>query len=625
MRRHSALVFDRHLSLDPGTGLGLRHSTQFQEPPDLQGLGGVDQDNGVEGVCAAALEEQRDVQHHHRIAPLSGLPLALGHPPPDQRVNDPVQPFPGVGVVERNLREPGTIECAIRRDDARAELLGQALQALRPTRLHRPGRLIRVDYGGPQAAQHGGDRALAGGDTPGQAHDLHTAYDVAPMAEEEKLDAIVVGAGPSGAAAAYTMARAGLQVALVEKGVKPGSKNVMGGIFYNYYLEQLVGEDWKEAPLERPIIDEQRWMMTEEAAIGLGYKNLRNREHPHSFSVLRAKFDPWFAGKAEEAGAFLIPETVVEELILKNGRVVGVRTGREGDLYANVVVVCEGIGLGSQLLVKAGLKKPLKPNQAAMAVKEIIALDPAVIESRFNCDPGEGASVECYGAATLGLTGFMFIYTNRDTLSVGGGALLSEMSDTRLTREELARRTPNALLNHFKGHQAIKPLLQGGETVEYLAKMIPEAGYKDMPKLYGNGYLVCGDAAMLSNPPHREGSNLAMESGRVAGETVIRAHERGDFSETTLREYKLRLDHSWIMADMRKYRGAVPLLEHNPQMMGKYPQVLDQAMDEFFRVDGVSKWDKQSKILRMFRKAGLFRMGWDTMKAAWIMLRPIHR
>ena len=130
---------------------------------------------------------------------------------------------------------------------------------------------------------------------------------------------------------------------------------------------------------------------------------------------------------------------------------------------------------------------------------------------------------------------------------------------------------------------------------------------------------------MLSNPPHREGSNLAMESGRVAGETVIHAHERGDFSETTLREYKLRLDNSWIMADMRKYRGAVPLLEHNPQMMGKYPQVLDQAMDEFFRVDGVSKWDKQSKILRMFRKAGLFRMGWDTMKAAWIMLRPIRR
>src|SRR5437868_11963266 len=141
---------------------------------------------------------------------------------------------------------------------------------------------------------------------------------------EEKLDAIVVGAGPSGTAAAITMARAGLQVALVEKGAKPGSKNVMGGILYNHHLEGVVGEDWKQAPLERPIIEEQRWMMTEQAAIRLlGYKNLRNREHPHSHSELRAKFDAWCAGTAEEAGAFLIPEPVVDDLIRRAGSGVG--------------------------------------------------------------------------------------------------------------------------------------------------------------------------------------------------------------------------------------------------------------------------------------------------------------
>jgi electron transfer flavoprotein-quinone oxidoreductase len=311
-------------------------------------------------------------------------------------------------------------------------------------------------------------------------------------------------------------------------------------------------------------------------------------------------------------------------LIVRGDRVVGVRTGREGDLHADVVVVCEGIGLGSRLLEKTviggkPLKKPLKRDQAAMAVKEIVAMDPATIESRFNCDPGEGASVECYGDATRGLSGFMFIYTNKETLSVGGGALLSEMTDTRLSREELAKRTPNELLNHFKRHPAIKPLLQGGETVEYLAKMIPEGGYHAIPKLYGNGYLVCGDAAMLSNPVHREGSNLAMESGRLAGETVVHAKEKDDFGEAALREYRLRLDRSWIMADMKKYDKAVPLLEHNPQMLGRYPQLLDRALDEFFRVDGVSKWDKQSKILKMFRKEGGLKMVRDTIKAAWSM------
>jgi electron transfer flavoprotein-quinone oxidoreductase len=444
--------------------------------------------------------------------------------------------------------------------------------------------------------------------------------------QEEKLDAIVVGAGPAGTAAAITMARAGLQVALIEKGSQPGAKNVMGGILYTHNLQEVVGDDWRSAALERPIIEEQRWLMTDESAIRLlGYKNLRNREHPHSFSVLRAKFDAWFAQKAEEAGAFVIPETVVDELIVRGGRVVGVRTGREGDLLADVVVVCEGIGLGSRLLEKAGFKKPLKANQVAMAVKEIIALDPGLIEARFNCEPGEGASIECFGSATRGLSGFMFIYTNKDTLSVGGGALLSEMSDVRLSRDELARRTPNALMNHFKEHPAIKPLIQGGETVEYLAKMIPEGGYKAIPKVYGPGYLVAGDAAMLSNPVHREGSNLAMESGRLAGETVVHAKEKGDFSEGSLREYRLRLDRSWVMADMKKYDKAVPLLEHNPQMLGKYPRLLDQALDEFFRVDGVSKWDKQRRIMRMFRKEGGLRMLVDSAKGAWDLYRPIHR
>jgi electron transfer flavoprotein-quinone oxidoreductase len=446
------------------------------------------------------------------------------------------------------------------------------------------------------------------------------------VAEQEKLDAVVVGAGPAGTAAAITMARAGLQVALIEKGSKPGSKNVMGGILYTHYLEQVVGEEWRSAPLERPIIEEQRWMMTDEAAIRLlGYKNFRNREHPHSYSVLRARFDAWFAEQAEQAGAFLIAETVVDELIVRDGRVVGVRTGREGDLFADVVVVCEGIGLGSKLLEKAGLKKPLKANQVAMAVKEIVALDPGLIEARFNCEPGEGASVECYGTATRGLSGFMFVYTNKDTLSVGGGALLSEMADVHLSREELSRRSPNALMNHFKGHPAIKPLLQGGETVEYLAKMIPEGGYRAIPKLYGHGYLIAGDAAMLSNPVHREGSNLAMESGRIAGQTVIRAKEKGDFSEGSLREYKMRLDHSWIMADMKKYNDAVPLLEHNPQMLGRYPRLLDRALDEFFRVDGVSKWEKQRRIMRMMRKEGGVRMLTDTAKAGWKLYRPFGR
>src|SRR5487761_28542 len=435
--------------------------------------------------------------------------------------------------------------------------------------------------------------------TPPVSPTSFTTYDVASMADDEKFDAVVVGAGPAGTAAAITMAKAGLQVALLERGAKPGSKNVMGGILYNHYLEEIVGDSWKDAPLERPIIEERRWMMTQDATIGIDYKNLRNRAHPHSYSVLRAKFDAWFAEQAEKAGAVVVPETVVERLIVKKGHVVGV-----------------GTGLGTGLLEKTAingkpLRRKLRPNEVAMAVKEIMQLDSGLIEERFNCDPGEGCSIECFGDSTMGMSGFMFIYTNKDTLSVGGGALLSEFNATL--------RSPNDLMEHFKKHPAVKPLLRGAETVEYLAHLIPEGGYRGIPKVYVPGYLVCGDAAMLSNPVHREGSNLAMESGRLAGLTVVHCKEIEDFSERRLEEYKGRLDHSWIMADMRKYDGAVPLLEHNPQMLTQYPKVADQALDEFFRVDGVSKWQKQSNIVKMIRKEGAFRMGWDMMKALWTM------
>ncbi len=405
-------------------------------------------------------------------------------------------------------------------------------------------------------------------------------------------------------------------MALLERGSKPGSKNVMGGSLYNHYLEEIVGDAWKQAPLERPIIEERRWIMTADAAIGIDYKNLRNREHPHSYSVLRAKFDPWFADQAEKAGAMVVPETVVERLIVKNGRVVGVGTGRGDDLYADVTIVCEGVGLGTGLLENTvingrPLRRKLRPNEVAMAVKEVMQLDPGLIEERFNCEPGEGCTIECFGDATMGMSGFMFIYTNKDSLSVGGGALLSEFNKTL--------RTPNDVMEHFKQHPAVKPLLRGATTVEYLAHLIPEAGHRGIPKVFGPGYLVCGDAALLSNPVTREGSNLAMVSGQLAGQTVIRCKEMGDFSEGRLAEYRGRLDHSWIMADLKKFDQAVPLLEHNPQLLTKDIQIVDRALDEFFRIDGTSKPDKQRRIIRMLRKEGLLRLVLDGLKTLWAM------
>ncbi|MGH7867047.1 MAG: FAD-dependent oxidoreductase, partial [Candidatus Dormibacteraceae bacterium] len=155
--------------------------------------------------------------------------------------------------------------------------------------------------------------------------------------------------------------------------------------------------------------------------------------------------------------------------------------------------------------------------------------------------------------------------------------------------------------------------------VEYSAKMIPEGGARAIPKLYGDGLLVCGDAAMMSNPVHREGSNLAMESGRLAGEAALSAQVSGGFGAGQLGEYEVRLKRSWVLSDMKKYDRAVTLLEHNPRLLGRYPQLLDGALDEFFRVDGVSKAEKQRRVLRLLRSGGGWRMIRDLLKAVWTL------
>lgn len=186
----------------------------------------------------------------------------------------------------------------------------------------------------------------------------------------EKFDCIVVGAGPAGISCAYDLAKGGASVLLLERGEYPGSKNVMGGVLYRKMMEDIIPEFYKEAPLERPVVEQRFMMLDKESAVTFGYKGMEWGKEPYNnFTVLRAKFDQWFAGKAVEQGALLVNETVVLECIVENGRVVGVRTDRpDGEVYADVVVLADGV---NSLLAKSlGFHKEYKPNEVALATME---------------------------------------------------------------------------------------------------------------------------------------------------------------------------------------------------------------------------------------------------------------
>ncbi|MFO7271222.1 FAD-dependent oxidoreductase [Sphaerobacter thermophilus] len=411
--------------------------------------------------------------------------------------------------------------------------------------------------------------------------------------QDERVDVIVVGAGPAGTAAALTLARAGLEVVVIERGAYPGAKNVMGGILYRQPTEELVPEFWREAPLERAIIEQRYMLLTEDSLLGVTYRTQEFAKEPYnSFSVMRGEFDQWFASKAEEAGAFIITQMVVEDLIWEDGKIDGVRTGEEeGDLRADVVVLADGAN--SLLAQKAGLHREWKPNEQALVAKELIRLSEEEIERRFNVPSGQGVAMEIFGQSTKGLLGYGFIYTNKDTISIGTGALLSDLIETG--------RNVSDMLNDFKAHPCIAPMLEGGELVEYSAHLIPEGGWHSMPRLFTDGAVVVGDAAGLLNPINREGSNFAMISGKLAAEAIIEAKAAGDFSAVGLSRYQELLEESFVLQDLYTIRNVTPFAHARPWLLNEVPEVLSRAMREYLTVDDDPKRVKQGKILRILR------------------------
>lgn len=408
----------------------------------------------------------------------------------------------------------------------------------------------------------------------------------------EHFNVIVVGAGPAGNACAYTAAKAGLSVLQIERGESPGSKNVQGAILYSDALERIIPDFREDAPLERHLIEQRMWMLDEESYVGSAYRSQAFNRLPYNrYTIIRAQFDKWFSGRVREAGALVICETTVTDLIVDRQRVLGVVTDRAGgSVFADLVVLADGVN--SLLARKAGFHPELHPKDVALAVKEIHFLPDTTIESRFNVRPDEGVAIEMAGKITQGMAGTGFLYTNKESLTLGVGCLLSDLRSHGIS--------PHQLIEKMKAHPAISPLIEGGEMKEYSAHLIPEGGYNAIPPIYGEGWMMVGDAAMFVNSVHREGSNLAMTSGRLAGETAIElTREKKPFTAANLARYRAKLDASFVMKDLKKYKD-MPQLMESRQFFTTYPELLNRAAHTMLLVDGADKKSKEKEIRRSF-------------------------
>ena len=417
--------------------------------------------------------------------------------------------------------------------------------------------------------------------------------------DQVKVDALVVGAGPAGATAALCLARRGLEVVLVERGGTAGSKN-LGGLLYGTQLQGLIPGFHESAPLERAVARRRIVFLGDERQMALDFGAEEWGRPPcnNTWTVHRPAFDKWYAAQAEEAGAGLVEGAVVEGLLYEGGgasrRATGVRLRGDEEFRADVVLLADGAhGLvGQAARRELGMRSP-QPQHFALGVRETIGLPAGVIEDRFGLEPGAGAALDFIGAPFEGLIGGGFIYTQKETVSLGFAGRLESL--------RAAGVEPGEVLDRFKRHPEVRRLLKGGELLEYGAHLIPEGGIDAVPDLAGNGALVLGDAAGLVNMSlYKEGTNHAMESGRLAAETAAEARAAGDFSRGGLAGYAARMSSSTALADLRKYRDLPRILETTPELLSLYPRrVLDLLVD-YFTVNGEPKDALQKRALKRF-------------------------
>lgn len=431
---------------------------------------------------------------------------------------------------------------------------------------------------------------------------------------EDKFDCIIVGGGVAGLSAAMTLARNNMKFLLIERGEFSGSKNVSGGVLWGEGLSKLVPNYWeeKDAGFERFINHRRLTFMDDDSSFSIDFKSNSFNEKPYKgVIVLRARFDNWLSEKVQEAieasdhaeDSFMAPNILVEEVLMENGRAVGIRAGEE-KFYADSVIITEGVN--NLLTRQVGLQDDYVPADGlAIGVKEIIKYDRSVLEDRFQLSENSGMSNEFIGTATQGVEGGGFLYTNKDSISFGLVLGMISLRDSG--------KKPYDILNEFKAHPVIKDMLRGGEVVEYSAHAVSTGDMKVMPKeIYGDGVLVAGEAAnlLMNSGKAIQGMDYALHSGVLAAEAIVEAQKAGDYSKTQLKSYRDKLEKSFVLQDMRNFQGAVEFL-HSKQMFESVPGLVCDFGKQFFSIKNEATPKTRKMLNNSIKKHSSY---WDLLK-----------
>jgi electron transfer flavoprotein-quinone oxidoreductase len=389
------------------------------------------------------------------------------------------------------------------------------------------------------------------------------------------FDVIVIGAGPAGLMTAHSLARVGRSVVVIERGEAVGSKNLSGGIMYCHAIREVFPDFLDSAPVERLIARNVLVFGTGSGHVAIDYADQRLSAAGTAVTVLRARLDPWLAARCEEAGAMVMPGLRVDSLLIEGGRVAGVVAGQD-ELRSHVVVAADGVN--SFIARGAGFRPPPKMSQLGVGIKGVVKLSEAQINDRFQLAEGQGAAFSITGEVTGGIGGGGFLYTNRDSVSVG---LILRLDDLTAQGGDSSVLFEGLLANRF-----VAPYIDGGRLIEYGSHLVNEGGQAMMGDIVWDGLVAVGDAAGLTINTGLtvRGMDLAVGSGIAAAKGIDAALAAGDATAQGLAGYPAALRESFVGQDMSTF-AKMPAFLENPRLYRDYGQLTADVLRGVYNLD----------------------------------------
>ena len=391
---------------------------------------------------------------------------------------------------------------------------------------------------------------------------------------EERIDVgvLIVGAGPAGLACAIrlgqlleespeTARRLGeVPVAVLEKGKAVGAHSLSGAVVNPRALRRLFRDRVRieEMPFYGPVEHESVYFLTPRSALRIPTPPTMKNDGNYVASL--SELTRWLAGQAEEGGAYILPETAAEKLLIDGGRVIGIRTGDKGrgrdgerlanfepgsDVSARLTVLSEGTQghLTGVAMDRFGLAGE-NPQVWALGVKEVwkVAKPLDRVIHTMGWPLRGGRRYREFGGS--------FIYPMGDDMVTLGLVVGLDYRDAELSVHDL--------LQELKTHKLVRRILEGGERTGWGAKTIPEGGFVAVPRrMHAPGLLITGDGAGLVNVPALKGIHYAIESGRLAAETAFAALQRGrtPWTPGALESYDKAIRDTFIWDDLKRVRN----------------------------------------------------------------------